>query len=574
MCHEILAILLAGLHGSAIPAFAKNLIEMSLKTPLFLFLLFIATFKTVAGYSSCAESFSTFEAIAWDHLDAKLIPPERAPRVSVVVPVYREYVNGNLERLLESVARQQDVDFSRIEVVLVVNNRKVDQYLRPHVFVQNQAALRFLDRVKAGSDGSRSLRKAISAGMHVEVVDGSTEGMPKIIGAIRQSGAQTVIERFTTERDNHLLAMFDADTVMHPRYISYIQQSLGQNPESIGGVADMIFAVGHGASRFLYATNQSDRANFEIDDWDAAVANKVAVFGMPRIVVRLSSFIELGGFAAIDNNECHDLITRLDKFGKLLPLWLYPTITQDRARPDGYDAASRFRQAMGGTSESENISWVNAYFSHVYDRIDQNFILELIEQVHAQELRVLEKQLDEAFNNLSRDVTNLRENIDLIVKGKSQTRYRLHQDVTPTGYNISEPIYNRGRYDYLIHEPWFSDAVIEFSGTYSGSELYAALENHLGNKVRIESLKQNDPIWDQEFLRVVASFLRLGWQQKDSFPTLHQFLAANEAKNRALVASGINSTEHRQIMKRIVLLSNDAQAKILQDLRDALQALK
>lgn len=246
-------------------------------------------------------------------------------RISVVVPIYRELDNGNIKRLVHNLSRQV-LDPKKFQLVVVVNNSPSDAGdLHSSVYLENQRTLEYLRRV--------------SAEFEIQIVDHSTKGIEKNMGLIRQKGFEVAVATAQVRDDEHVIVQMDGDTYMPDNYLAivfayYSYYDLQAVITHLGfenrAGDDPVLA----RSFFKYNTDLAHTLMERSAGYAALGA------GSPQITSKASVLKELGGVPLVPESEDFSLMRKLREIPHFYTADAF-TVTEDRARPDGYDAAAR-----------------------------------------------------------------------------------------------------------------------------------------------------------------------------------------------------------------------------------------
>ena len=332
----------------------------------FIFLL-ISTFilKSHSAFS-CAAIFSDSHS---GHSSTHKAQSPSSKTISIIIPVYSELSNGNINRLLKNLS-ELDTDSlpKEIEVqfVFIVNNtkstseeikdenKKTVDLLNQRLINEYPTEIRLLDTLK-------------SKGIQLIIIDRVYPGFQeRKIGVIRNLGFQKAMET-ASNRDStqHFIANLDADTTIPRNYLTAIESRFSNNSEVKTILINRQFYIEPGTHSSLYASTYVlraiDKQKFVIDAMDIRTKDEIINdFGGPQIIVRASELKEVGGIPKIDSGEDILLVNKLWKKGGIFRDMELAVRTGDRARIDGYDAKSRLRNldpflklANGGISIKE-----------------------------------------------------------------------------------------------------------------------------------------------------------------------------------------------------------------------------
>lgn len=285
--------------------------------------------------------------------EQSLIKEKMSPdtKLAIVVPVYAEYDNGNIFRLIDSFSRQS-VATNQFEVVCVVNNSPDVAQKQTNAFLENQDTLDLEDVLKGTkpipeglSDYRREvLERARDKGLVVHMIDLSSQGIEKNIGRIRDIGLQEVSRRFQQNGQGEMgiVAQLDADTVVEPRYVQKVLQEFSR-PEVDSLFINLDYFVPEG-SKELFETSFHHQFKIAMEQWLNTVRLRSVEVGGPQSIGRVKAYREAGGISHQDMAEDFVLARNLSertnyKFGSNIRVY-----TADRARAEGYDAQMRLDQ--------------------------------------------------------------------------------------------------------------------------------------------------------------------------------------------------------------------------------------
>lgn len=247
-------------------------------------------------------------------------------RITLVVPVYRELKNGNLRNLLVNL-RSQDVDPRRIHLILIVNNSPALARLSDHPITrENQETLERL----------RGIQRSLP--FSVEVIDLATLGVETNMGRIRQVGVSHAL-RSQIEPSEHVIVNMDADTQFDRSYLSRLWTLFSHY--DVDAVFPRIhFEVRDSSTLNLLRSHFLYRVGWAEYSLRRALHPERYGFGGPQITARASALRAIGGFRSLGIGEDTDLSRRLLEKNYLHTADLVVR-TEDRARKDGFDAATR-----------------------------------------------------------------------------------------------------------------------------------------------------------------------------------------------------------------------------------------
>lgn len=280
------------------------------------------------------------------------LQPDSDLRLGVIVPVFDEYENGNIFRLLESFAKQT-APSNQFEINIVVNNTTDEALRKGQGFQDNQSTLELAmllygDRDEAlGNEGLNEYRKGVvdkvrKKGLRVNFIDLSSQGFERNIGKVRDYGLSKIKDRFGQigVDSEGIVAQLDADTTVEQRYIEkLINQFQDENLDT--SFITMDYQAQEGPPE-MFATSFHHRYKIAMQEWFNSLRGGSVTVGGPQTVARLRAYDAVGGIKHQDMAEDFELSKALSeatryKFGTDIRVY-----TADRIRATGYD--SRMRQ--------------------------------------------------------------------------------------------------------------------------------------------------------------------------------------------------------------------------------------
>ncbi len=265
--------------------------------------------------------------------------------LAISIPIYNEWRNQNLRILLKAFSRIA-LPGLKTKLVFVINHSPEIAEQKTDIYEDNRSSYDYLTSLQKGEPGnaevetlSESLRKNQ---IELEIVDLTTEGIPRNIGRLRQMGMDRALSLHQGSKDNLILATFDADSLPPIEYREEIARSFS-DPAREAAAFFMQFRIPRGSDPRLHASHYLNRGFYGSLDLHFAMRHSNLCGGSPRIVVRASFFEKIGGFEYLDEGEDANLLERMHLRTRVQVLWANPVLTADRARPDGYDANHRWR---------------------------------------------------------------------------------------------------------------------------------------------------------------------------------------------------------------------------------------
>ncbi len=278
--------------------------------------------------------------------------PLTAPirKLVVVVPLYREFYNQNLGRLLQSLASQTKSRTCstplKIEVVFVVNNtwdasQEVRQENRETVAYLNALAE---GRVPSVRPGHQDLLAAVAtvqnSELKIRVIDKVDPGfLERNIGNVRNVGNQQVLASLPESEDPYtVIWQMDADTIIPANAAAKIQDVFSRGRYSFA-LLGMDYEVEPGSEKAVYQRHMVETLLAAWWEFEAAIKGTFVGGGGPRIVALASTLRRVGGIPQVPIGEDVQLIANLkEQFGPTgTNIVNLRVTTAFRARADSYD---------------------------------------------------------------------------------------------------------------------------------------------------------------------------------------------------------------------------------------------
>lgn len=277
--------------------------------------------------------------------------PSPSLRLSIVVPMYAEYDNGNVFRLIESLTKQSASPES-YEVLCLVNNTYDEYRNGTGRYFENQHTLEIGQYLNGGGTlperlneyRKQVLEDAKNAGVAIKMVDFSAGGIERNIGKVRDIGLGEAVARFARngQGDSGIIAQMDADTVMESGYVEKVLEHF-TNPRVETLFVSLDYLTPEGTED-LFRTSFHHQYKIAVDQWINSSRNSSVVVGGPQTVARVGSYKKVGGVVHQDRGSdfrlSEDLSTRT-RFEFANDVRVY---TSDRARVGGVDAQMRLER--------------------------------------------------------------------------------------------------------------------------------------------------------------------------------------------------------------------------------------
>ncbi len=253
-------------------------------------------------------------------------PVHAIQKISMVIPVFKEFHNGNLARIVAQL-KSQTVNPGLFRLVVVVNNTKeVAVNVNHPALIENKASLAWLARVKS------------ELPFEVVVVD-RTAGIERNIGRIRNEGVFAALNSTDVPYRNHVIANMDADTLFPRDYFEGILAYYNNYSLDALFLARKLWL--NPADRLeLFQTYFDNQSDYHVFDLHQALGYPLDGVSTPQITARGSVLHELGAFPPLEAAEDLALAMKLIEHRRTHAVDLV-VMQQDRARPESYDGARR-----------------------------------------------------------------------------------------------------------------------------------------------------------------------------------------------------------------------------------------
>lgn len=248
----------------------------------------------------------------------------------VVVPVYRESSNGNLQSLMRALEGQGDLR-KKIHVILLVNNSPaVAADPNSPVLKENRQSLAWIRETRFPFE--------------VSAIDLSSAGVERNMGRIRQIGVEKAIERAGAEApENHVVIHLDADTHFPANFLARLETLYGsyRGLESVFFLRD--YEIRGVPSAELLQSHQGFRLKRAMLDFFNIRTHLSCGLATYQMSSRLSALIRVGGFKPLPEHEDSALAADLCA----ATVWVQDSETEmrteDRARSDGFTSGKRLK---------------------------------------------------------------------------------------------------------------------------------------------------------------------------------------------------------------------------------------
>ncbi len=289
--------------------------------------------------------------------EARLVKENPLPstRLTIVVPVYAEYTNGNIFRLIESLNKQK-APSEAYDVLFLVNNTPEAAQNRAEEFHENQQTLaleRYLKKEGPAPEGLNEYRQSVldqarEKNIQMHFVDLSTNGYEKNIGKIRDLGLTEAINRFESNKQEEegIIAQLDADTVLETKYVEKILNHF-KNPDIESLFVNLDYIAPEGSEE-LFRTSFHHQYNIAFRQWKNTIYNASVTVGGPQTIAKVKAYKQVGGIkhqSMAEDFELSQDLSQQTHYEFATDIRVY---TSDRGRPGGYDATMRLENLKVG----------------------------------------------------------------------------------------------------------------------------------------------------------------------------------------------------------------------------------
>jgi hypothetical protein len=291
----------------------------------------------------------------------------RVNRLILVVPIYREFYNENIGRLLIALARQHVSQRRplKIEVVLDVNNTAD---VAPEIRTENRETVAYLrELIRGGApsvntkhrDLELASRAVIASNLQLHVLDHTSPGYPdRNIGRVRDVANRYALSLIdTSELDTTVIAQLDGDCSPPVEYAAKIQSVFAYGEFSWAMLGLEYLVEPHSDPR-LFKRHRVDSLDMAIWEFEAARKNTPPYSGSPRIAMRARTLKALGGIPHFSVGEDTELVRILrERFGSSGTAVVNLSVgTAYRGRVDSYDGAHFLQRIDWGTEVPDHLA--------------------------------------------------------------------------------------------------------------------------------------------------------------------------------------------------------------------------
>lgn len=262
----------------------------------------------------------------WVQLEPRQVSINPVAKVSILVPIYKEFENKNIHRLIQMLQRQT-LHPSLFQVIGVINNTSEVAGRKDHpTLLENKKTIAWLEDVR------RTLP------FHFEVVD-ETKGFERNMGLLRNRALFRALEITNVPLRQHIFVNLDADSTFDPQYLERIVSYYDRYD-----LDSVILRRTHTIpddvqASFFQSHHYSLQGHLYFDFFNVWFYPHHG-YSTPQITFRADVAKSLSGFVPLAENEDLDMGLRLAKFKTAIVPDIVVAVS-DRARDDGFDAARR-----------------------------------------------------------------------------------------------------------------------------------------------------------------------------------------------------------------------------------------
>lgn len=247
----------------------------------------------------------------------------------LIVPVYREFSNGNLARMVKDLEKQELLE--KLRLVFVVNNtREVAADSDSPVRAENQLALKWLKETRFS--------------FAHQVIDLSSEGIERNMGIVRQRGVSAVALNARSNPTGHICVHLDADTHIPPDFLKRLNDFYAsyQDLDTIFLMRD--YEIRNPPSAGLLFSHHIYRSKRAVSDFFNTRATLPYGMATYQISSRFSTLEKVGGFKPLAQDEDTALSHDLANGSRWIQAYEIVMKTEDRDREDGFTSMKRLQE--------------------------------------------------------------------------------------------------------------------------------------------------------------------------------------------------------------------------------------
>lgn len=284
---------------------------------------------------------------------------KRHPSIAVVVPVYKEFENGNLIKMVDWLSKQTGEN-SVLAVFVVNNTNSLDD--NQSALFDNEYSMNLIKYLQGDTSIDLSLfnfnketQEIVSRvkkdNINIDLIDLSSQGKAlkkRSIGTVRQTGLSVAIEKLESYGlgEDGIIAMLDCDSIPEKQFVTKVRQQF-DNPDLDTLFIGIDHVIAPDTSDDLIKTFPLSQYELVDERFTQLLTGEVIISG-PQIIARARAYKQVGGVPLVDKGEDRMLGLALASKTKAKYESAIVTYTQDRARLESYDGAERLAKLDAG----------------------------------------------------------------------------------------------------------------------------------------------------------------------------------------------------------------------------------
>lgn len=269
-------------------------------------------------------------------------PPKR---LQILVPVYREYQNGNLQRFVKSLLDLKTHPTIKTDIDLIISvNHPQDASVE--IRKENKTTLDYL----------RNLQPELPAHVHLHVIDQTNPGLKETrMGEIRQNLFVASYQDGPADFEDTIVHHMDADSTLPENYLLELQTAYS-DPSVQWSMFGMDFALASESPIENTKRVLEHQLGLAIYEGANVFLDRTSTSHPPRIVSRKRALQNIGGIPSVISAEGDALIKSFKKtFGPPLSLASTRISTAARARVDSFIGKSLLDKQLHQSEEHLNV---------------------------------------------------------------------------------------------------------------------------------------------------------------------------------------------------------------------------
>lgn len=281
-------------------------------------------------------------------------PPDPQLQMSIVIPVFREYENGNIFRVIAALTKQR-ADPHSFETTLVVNNTIEARKKSQPGYEENLRTLEVVRYLQGEREDppeditalqKNILDEAKRHGIRLHAID-LTDGLPEVhMGRVRNIGLQHTLQRLAAvgQESRGVVAQLDADALPRTTFVGNVQKFFLANPTT-DTLFNRVEFTPEGHER-LYATVGQERWTYAMSLWNDILrqpARSHPQAGGPQIIATVDAWKKVHGVPEVPTREDSAAAERLLNNTRYAIGTTIAHDLTDRAREESFDGHNRLQ---------------------------------------------------------------------------------------------------------------------------------------------------------------------------------------------------------------------------------------